>query len=173
MSWPHITRPRAASMSNQMIVITGIQIGNLIFSSQVPGVCAAYIYALGRSQCYYLTHWDRDIIAAASQTTFSNAFTWKWISLTISLKFVPKVHINNIPALVQIMAWCRTGDKPLSEPMMAIFWRIHASLDLNELTYLGLQQEYSRRTRKYFKHLHHFSVERWYMVDRQIYFFFL
>ena len=36
----------------------------------------------------------------------------------ISLKFVPKVRINNIPALVQIMAWRRPGDKPLSEPMM-------------------------------------------------------
>ena len=41
-----------------------------------------------------------------------------WISLTISLKFVPKGPINNIPALVQIMAWRRLGDKPLSEPMM-------------------------------------------------------
>ena len=40
------------------------------------------------------------------------------ISLKISLKFVPKVRINNIPALVQIMAWRRPGDKPLSEPMM-------------------------------------------------------
>ena len=40
------------------------------------------------------------------------------ISLKMSLKFVPKVRINNIPALVQIMAWRRPGDKPLSEPMM-------------------------------------------------------
>ena len=41
-----------------------------------------------------------------------------WISIKISLKFVPKDPINNILALVQIMAWCRSGDKPLSEPMM-------------------------------------------------------
>ena len=41
-----------------------------------------------------------------------------WISLKISLKFVPKVQINNIAALVQIMAWHRPGFKPLSEPMM-------------------------------------------------------
>ena len=34
----------------------------------------------------------------------------------ISMKFVPKGPINNIPALVQIMAWRRPGDKPLSEP---------------------------------------------------------
>ena len=40
------------------------------------------------------------------------------ISLKISLKFVPKVRISNIPALVQIMAWHQPGDKPLSEPMM-------------------------------------------------------
>ena len=42
----------------------------------------------------------------------------EWISLKISLKFVPKVRINNITALVQIMAWRRPGDKPLSGPMM-------------------------------------------------------
>ena len=41
-----------------------------------------------------------------------------WIPIKISLKFVPKGHINNIPALVQIMAWRRPGDKPLSGPMM-------------------------------------------------------
>ena len=41
-----------------------------------------------------------------------------WISLTISLKFVPKVPFNNIPALVQIMTWCRPSDKPLFETMM-------------------------------------------------------
>ena len=40
-----------------------------------------------------------------------------WISLKISLKFVPKVRIN-IPALVQIMAWCQPDDKPLSESMI-------------------------------------------------------
>ena len=41
-----------------------------------------------------------------------------WISIEISLKFVRKGSINNIPALVQIMAWRRPGDKPLSEPMI-------------------------------------------------------
>ena len=41
-----------------------------------------------------------------------------WTALKISLKFVPKVRINNIPALVQIMTWRRPGHKPLAEPMM-------------------------------------------------------
>ena len=40
------------------------------------------------------------------------------ISIKISLKFVPKGPINNNPALVQIMACRRSGDKPLSDPMM-------------------------------------------------------
>ena len=53
-----------------------------------------------------------------------NLFKWIFlnenvlISIDISLKFVPNGPINNIPALVQIMAWRRSGDKPLSEPMM-------------------------------------------------------
>ena len=41
------------------------------------------------------------------------------ISIKISQKFVPNGPINNIPALVYIMAWCRSGDNPLSEPMLA------------------------------------------------------
>ena len=41
-----------------------------------------------------------------------------WISMEMLLKFVPKGPFNNIPALVQIMAWRRPGDKSLSEPMM-------------------------------------------------------
>ena len=41
-----------------------------------------------------------------------------WIPIKISLKFVPKGPINNIPALVQIMAWRSPGDRPLSETML-------------------------------------------------------
>ena len=40
------------------------------------------------------------------------------ISINISLRFVPKGSINNIPPLVQKMAWRRLGDKPFSEPMV-------------------------------------------------------
>ena len=43
------------------------------------------------------------------------------ISIKISLKFVPKGPVNNIPTLVQIMAWHRPGGKPLSEPMLVCF----------------------------------------------------
>ena len=40
------------------------------------------------------------------------------VSIKISVKFVPKSRIDNIPALFQIMAWRQPGDKPLSEAMM-------------------------------------------------------
>ena len=50
---------------------------------------------------------------------FLNDNVWIWIKS--SLKFVPRGLINNIPALVQIMAWRQPGDKPLSEPVMVRF----------------------------------------------------
>ena len=71
-----------------------------------------------------------------------------WISIKNSLKFVPKGPIDNIPALVQIMAWRRLGDKPLSEPMIVrlpthicvtrpqwvndflVHWHIYAPLEI-------------------------------------------
>ena len=40
------------------------------------------------------------------------------ILIRFSLRYVSKGPIDNKPALVQIMAWRRSGDKPLSEPMM-------------------------------------------------------
>ena len=69
-----------------------------------------------------ITHWGRNKMAAVSQMTFSNVFHWMkmhefWLRF-ISVEFVPKGMIRNIPALVQIMAWHRPGDKPLSEAMM-------------------------------------------------------
>ena len=52
--------------------------------------------------------------------TFKRIFVNENIMILIkfSLKFVPKGPINNRPALVQITAWHRPGDKPLSEAMM-------------------------------------------------------
>ena len=44
-----------------------------------------------------------------------------WMSNEISLKYVPWDVIDRMPALVQIMAWRRPGDKPLSEPMLTQF----------------------------------------------------
>ena len=67
-----------------------------------------------------LTHWSRDNGHHFADDILKCIFLNEnvWIPIKISLKFVPKGPINNIPAMVQIMAWRRSGDKPLSEPMV-------------------------------------------------------
>ena len=47
------------------------------------------------------------------------------------MKSVPKGPSNNFPVLVQIMAWYRPGNKPLSAPMMV---SLLMSPGLDELT---------------------------------------
>ena len=70
-------------------------------SEQLP------IYMVKLSLCCVLSHWSWHKIVTILR-----------ISITISRKFAPGGQINNMPALVQIMAWCWSGDKPLSEPML-------------------------------------------------------
>ena len=91
----------------------------------IPGNDQYRFYdSLNHFQVLYclLTHWGRNKMATISQTTLSNPLSWMKICefrfRFLELKFVTKGPINNTPALVQIMAWRRPGDKPLSEPMM-------------------------------------------------------
>ena len=66
-----------------------------------------------------LTHWGWEKWTPFRRRHFQMHFLNKnvWIPIKVSLEFVPKGPINNMLALVQIMAWRRPGDKPLSEPM--------------------------------------------------------
>ena len=60
-------------------------------------------------------------MAAVLQTIFSDAFFMNeefCILIQISLKFVPKGQIDYKSALVQVLAWRRTGGRPLTEPML-------------------------------------------------------
>ena len=64
-------------------------------------------------------------MAAISWTMFSNAFSWMksfvlWLEFHCQDLFA-KGLIDNKPALVEVMTWCRTGDKPLTEPMLTQF----------------------------------------------------
>ena len=72
-----------------------------------------------------VTHLSLDEMAAISQTTFSDAFSWMksvCILIEVSLKFVSNNgSIDNNPKMVRIMAWRQTGDKTLSEPMLVHF----------------------------------------------------
>ena len=54
-----------------------------------------------------------------------------WIVYNISLKHVPWGPVDNMAALVQIMAWRQIDNKPLSGAML--YWCLYALLGLNEL----------------------------------------
>ena len=57
-----------------------------------------------------------------------------WISNTVWRNVVRKDFIDNNTALVQIMAWHRSGDKPYSWTNGGlVYWGIYASLGLNGL----------------------------------------
>ena len=71
-----------------------------------------------------LTHPLLDKMAAISQTTLIQMHFHDenlCILIRISLKFVPDGPIDNKQTLVQVMAWRRTGDKPLPEPILTQF----------------------------------------------------
>ena len=66
------------------------------------------------------------------------------ISIQNSIKYVSMGLIDNIPTLVQIMAWHRAADKPLSEAMMALFadaYVRHSAL-MWLLVHLAFEQKY-------------------------------
>ena len=71
-----------------------------------------------------VTHLPLDKMAAIlADNIFKHIFLTENIRtvIEISLKFVPRGLIYNTPALVKVMAWRRTGDKPLPEAMMTQF----------------------------------------------------
>ena len=60
-------------------------------------------------------HWADDILKCIF---FDENIT---ILIQFPLQFIPEGPIDNTSVLVQIKAWRRTGDQPLSEPMIAWF----------------------------------------------------
>ena len=79
---------------------------------------------------------------------------WKCVIffIKISLKFVPKGPVNNIPALVQMapikqqaIIWANDG---------LAYWCKYASLSLNELTGSSLYQ-YQNLSKYYLLQIHH------------------
>ena len=69
-----------------------------------------------------------------------------WISIKISWKFIPKGPIYKIPAMVQIIACRRPGDKLYLNQWWLVYWRIYASLGLNELKVLIWHINHVNRT---------------------------
>ena len=56
------------------------------------------------------------------------------MSFKISLKFVPKGPTNNIPALVQKMAWCRPGDRPWPDSIL-VSLQLYSNISVQIIPY--------------------------------------
>ena len=97
----------------------------------IPASCATR-YVFNLQQCTHHMHWETEssinlegrqvdcFVINTLRPRRNRRHFADDIFKCIFLKFIPKGPINNIPTLVQIMAWRRPGDKPLSEPMMII-----------------------------------------------------
>ena len=95
-------------------------------------VCLINNILLQATICHLRTLTPRQNGHRFSDDIFNRSFNENCcILIKISLKYVIKGPIDNIAALVQIMAWRRTGDKPLSEVMMAEFGNIRISATLS------------------------------------------
>ena len=81
----------------------------------------------------------------------------------ISMKISLKGLINNIQALVQIKAWRRPGNKPLSEAMMEHYQCIYASLSLSELIHWGSDTLVTILRTSYSNHFLH---ENWRVLNQ-------
>ena len=89
---------------------------NLYFCSEMCWFCDFnYQLHIHETDIAVLTHWGRHFTDDIFKCLFLTETVW--ISLKISLKF--EVRIDNISALVKIMAWRRPGDKPLYKLMLA------------------------------------------------------
>ena len=93
-------------------------------------------------------------MATISHTIFFNCIFFLnenlWISSKISLKYVFHGLIDSMSALVQIMAWRRSGDKPLSEPMMVslLTYYMRHSASMNDTQ----SQQSTNRVRNFFEY---------------------
>ena len=94
--------------------------------NSVAHLTCIYIYTFNHPWYQILTHLPLDKMAAILRhdnfkCIFFNENDSIPIPIRISLTFLPKRPIDNKPALVQLMAGRRTGDKPLPELMLTHF----------------------------------------------------
>ena len=67
------------------------------------------------------THWGPNKMAALLQT-FSNAFSWMKMYVLLFKFHCLLLSVWLMQALIQVMAWRRTGTKPVSESMLTKFY---------------------------------------------------
>ena len=109
------------SSGNSILTRTAVEVG-------FRWTFTPHILYLNVINNHALTHCGQDQMAAIFQKTFSNVFSWKKM-YEFRSRFVPKGRIDNIPALVQKMAWATSH---CMNQWWLIYQRICASLGLNE-----------------------------------------
>ena len=84
-----------------------------------------------------LTHWGRDKMAAISQTTLSNGFSWMKM-LEFRLRFHWSLFLRvQITIIQHCFRWWLGAGQATSHYLnqwWLVYWRIYASLGLNDLT---------------------------------------
>ena len=84
---------------------------------------------------FVLTHWGRDNMAAVSQTTLSNAFSWMKM-LEFRLRFHWSLFLRVQLTIIQhwFRKWLGAGQATSHylNQWWLVYWRIYASLGLNE-----------------------------------------
>ena len=101
---------------------SGCAIGNTSMNSVVHISKIMSVQSYSRFHHFWmcLTHWGQNKNGGQFTIIFKPIYSneKKIYLIQISLKYFPKVPINNMPILVQIMAWCQPGYNPPSEPIM-------------------------------------------------------
>ena len=94
--------------------------------ADVARICGAPVIGIGCNRLHFVGLTDLNTLRPRqngrhfANYNFTCIFVNKnvWIPIKMSLRYISKGPIHNIPTLVQIMAWRHPGDKPLSKPMM-------------------------------------------------------
>ena len=98
-----------------------------------------------------LTHLSLDKMAAISADDNFRCILFNEndrIPVQISLKFVSRSPIKNIPALVQVMAWHQTGNKPFPESMLTHICGTTGGGELNtSCSFRGLLYPFQQKCR--------------------------
>ena len=111
-SWSHVFRQSCALWSWQIMWLVGMTYVDILLFCAISLVATLWSLTNTLRLRQNGRHSPDDIF----RCIFLNENVCSLIN--ISLKFVPKGQINNIPTLVQIMAWRWPDNKPLSKPMM-------------------------------------------------------
>ena len=114
-----------------MYVMTNDSVGTRISEHDMQVMHLSLSHKAGNP----LTHWVREYFPDdIFKCIILNENIWILIKI---LSFIPKVRINVIPALVQMIAWCLPGDKPFSESMMVTVYIVRDFTD-NVLTIFSM-----------------------------------